>query len=101
MTGVGVLFTIANIPLFLIEPKVYSVYYISFDEIFETTGSLERGTYFGNIDVKSALRLLRTHPSNHQFLFFKYGHRFYNDMCLPMGCFISSALWGNFSHIAQ
>ena len=77
---------------YFIEPKTCSVYYISFDEIFETTGSLERGTYFGNIDVKSAFKLLHAHPSDLQLLFFKYDYRFYNDMCLPMGCFISTAL---------
>ena len=61
------------------------------------TGSLERGRYLGKIDVKTAFRLLHVHPSDYYLLFFKFEHRFFNDMCLSRGCSISSALWEKFA----
>ena len=62
------------------------------------TESLKRGRYLGKIDVLTAFRLLHVHPSDHHLsFFFKFEHRFYNDMCLSRGCSISSALWGKFA----
>ncbi|XP_061194757.1 uncharacterized protein LOC133202910 [Saccostrea echinata] len=64
-------------------------------------GALGKGTYLGKMDVKSAFRLLPVHPSDHQLLGFKFNDQYYYDMCLPMGCSISCALWEKFAHFIQ
>lgn len=60
-------------------------------------GSLGKGAVSGKMDVKSAFRLLPVHPSDDQLLGFKFNNFYYYDMCLPMGCSISCALWEKFA----
>ncbi|XP_062585901.1 uncharacterized protein LOC134247580 [Saccostrea cucullata] len=64
-------------------------------------GSLGKGAYLGEMDVKLAFRLLPVHPSDHQLLGFKFNDQYYYDMCLPMGCPISCALWEKFAYFIQ
>lgn len=62
---------------------------------------LGSGAFLGKMDVKSAFRLLPVNPSDHQLLGFKFNNDYYYDMCLPMGCSISCALWEKFAHFIQ
>lgn len=84
-----------------IDPEACSVHYTSFYEVLEMVGSLGKGAVLGKMDVKSAFRLLPVHPSDHQLLGFKFNNFYYYDMCLPMGCSISCALWEKFAHFVQ
>ncbi|XP_062572703.1 uncharacterized protein LOC134234654 [Saccostrea cucullata] len=84
-----------------IDPEACSVQYTSFDEVLDMVGSLGKGAYLGKMDVKAAFRLLPVHPSDHQLLGVKFNDQYYYDMCLPMGCSISCALWEKFAHFIQ
>lgn len=84
-----------------IDTEACSVHYTSFDEVLDMVAKLGTGAFLGKMDVKSAFRLLPVNPSDHQLLGFKFNNDYYYDMCLPMGCSISCALWEKFAHFVQ
>lgn len=57
--------------------------------------------FLRKMDVKSAFKLLPVNPSDHQLLGFILNNAYYYEMCLPMGCSISCALWKKFAHFIQ
>ena len=56
-----------------------------------------RNAWLAKTDIKSAFRLLPVAPSDYELLGFQFQNMYYYDMCLPMGCSISCALFETFS----
>ena len=84
-----------------IDPDYCTVHYTPFDEVLEMIAALGKNSFLAKMDVKSAFRLLPVHPSDHELFGFKFNNKFYYDMCLPMGCSASCALWEKFAHFLQ
>ena len=61
------------------------------------TVNVGRGAWLAKSDIKSAFRLLPVSPDDYELLGFSFEGSFYYDMCLPMGCSISWALFEKFS----
>lgn len=79
-----------------IDPDYCTVHSTPFDVVLEMIANLGTDSFLAKIDVKSAFRLLPVHPADQELLGFKFHNQFYYDMCLPMGCSISCALWEKF-----
>lgn len=84
-----------------IDPDYCTVHYTPFDEVLEMIANLGTDSFLAKMDVKSAFRLLPVHPADQELLGFKFNNQFYYDMCLPMGCSISCALWEKFASFLE
>ena len=73
------------------------VHYASFDAAVDLVMSMGRNAWLAKTDIKSAFRLLPVAPSDYELLGFQFQNMYYYDMCLPMGCSISCALFETFS----
>ena len=68
------------------DPKnLCSLTYITTDSAIQCIQQLGQDTLLAKIDVKSAFRLLPSHPSDHHLLAIDWDHNLYIDTCLPFG----------------
>ena len=80
-----------------INEKYSKVCYSSLDNIPDKLYDLGKGALLGNIDIKSAFRLLLINPADFDLLGKTFNGKFYIDKCLPMGCSGSCSLFERFS----
>jgi len=71
------------------------------DHCVELLFGLGRGALMAKADLKDAFRILPIHPLDHHLLGFSYKGELYYDLCLPMGCSVSCALFESFSQALQ
>lgn len=55
------------------------------------------GCYLAKTDIKSAFRILPVHRDDYILLGFSWKEKFYYDLCVPMGCASSCAIFERFS----
>ena len=55
------------------------------------------GCYLAKTDIKSAFRILPVHRDDYMLLGFSWKENFYYDLCVPMGCASSCAIFERFN----
>ena len=69
-----------------IAEEFKTVSYASIDDAIYKIKSHGRQALMCKTDIDSAFRLIPINPEDYPLSDIKFNHRFYYDMCLPMGC---------------
>ena len=74
-----------------------SVSYAGIEDAIALIKQLGRGCFLAKTDIKSAFRILPVHRDDYMLLGFSWNGQFYYDLCVPMGCASSCAIFETFS----
>ena len=80
-----------------IAEEFKTVSYASIDDAISRIKSHGSKALMCKTDIDSAFRLIPMNPEEYPLLGIKFNHRFYYDMCLPMGCSSSCHIFERFS----
>ena len=75
------------------------VSYAGIEDAIAVIKRLGRG--FAKTDIKSAFRILPVHRDDYMLLGFSWKDQFYYDLCVPMGCASSCAIFERFSSVLE